>query len=121
MTYEELYREANRFQLDPDTEVVCDHKYERATGLGISTGPSGYADLGLRHRVTCVDKPERPSSWIYNVEIVCLATIWPQGIQGILENRWLAFAHHELQEWLTRDGEHLYDPHGVRNLQEEPA
>ncbi len=103
MTYEEVVEEAKLFTLDPGTEVVV----ERPDGL------MHCVMLGLRHKAWMVDKPDT-SDWVYNTEVLRLQNLTRWNIQHTIEQQWMGFALHELQEWLCRDGVHLYDPHGIR-------
>ncbi|MEE8537647.1 MAG: hypothetical protein V3S71_06525 [Acidobacteriota bacterium] len=104
MTFEELKTEVARYRFDQDAELVVSHDWPH-TLRG--------ASITLRYPRKHVDTLA-PDRLCTTVTVKLRWWLTRRKVRKLVENCWKGLWEHELEEWLTKDGVHLYDPHGVR-------
>ncbi len=105
MTFREVKDELARYSLGPGERLTV--KKGRGWGRPIVR----FRLEVLRPRL---DDPDRQTETITDVYLP-LHRCYPANIRAQIVDMWRARWDHELEEWLRKDGRHVFDPHGVRS------
>ncbi|MEE8537646.1 MAG: hypothetical protein V3S71_06520 [Acidobacteriota bacterium] len=112
MTFEEVRVEAERYSFGPDTELICKEDW-------LTLGRESTVWLGLRHRRPDIANKrimrdgsvEYGLTWINQSMVEPLRCLDQESVRGLLESCWRDLWQHEMEEWMTCDGERVHDPH----------